>query len=207
MKQFYNPNHIEVGIDEAGRGCLLGPVCVAAVIMNDIRDNPPPYEIKDSKQCSPKIRNELRNYIEENAIAYNIQFISETIIDRENILQATMKGMHLCLDDITSVINIDQILIDGTYFPIYTNKNNFETIPHLCIPGGDNIYLNIAAASILAKEHRDEYIIQLCKENQVLYNYDIINNKGYGTKTHMKALNELGITQWHRKSFKPCSEK
>ena len=207
MKQFYNPNHIEVGIDEAGRGCLLGPVCVAAVIMNDIRDNPPPHEIKDSKQCSPKIRNELRNYIEKHAISYNIQFISESIIDKENILQATVKGMHLCLDDITSILNVDKILVDGNYFPIYTNRNNFETIPHLCIPGGDNEYLNIAAASILAKEYRDEYIIKLCETYPELDNYDIKNNKGYGTKSHMEALKEFGPTKYHRKSFKPCLMK
>ena len=116
MKQYYEPNKLEVGIDEAGRGSLLGPVCVAAVIMNDINDNPPPYEIKDSKKCSSKKRAELRKYIEKNAISYNVQFISETIIDKENILQATIIGMHKCLDDITSVINIDRILVDGSYF-------------------------------------------------------------------------------------------
>ena len=143
----------------------------------------------------------------KNSISYNVQFISETIIDKENILQATIIGMHKCLDDITSVINIDRILVDGSYFPIYTNKSNFESISHLCIPGGDNKYINIAAASILAKEYRDEYIINLCKENPILDNYDIINNKGYGTQSHMEALIDIGPTQWHRKSFKPCSNK
>ena len=207
MKQYYESNKLEVGIDEAGRGSLLGPVCVAAVIMNDINDNPPPCEIKDSKKCSSKKRKELRKYIEKNAISYNVQFISETIIDKENILQATIIGMHKCLDDITSVINIDRILVDGSYFPIYTNKSNFESISHICIPGGDNKYINIAAASILAKEYRDEYIINLCKENPILDNYDIINNKGDGTQSHMEALIDIGPTKWHRKSFKPCSEK
>ena len=203
MNQFYEKGKVEVGIDEAGRGCLLGPVCVGAVIMNDISLLPPPYEIRDSKKCSPKKRAVLREYIEENAITYNIQMISESDIDKLNILQATMKGMHQCLDDITSVLNIDKILVDGTYFPIYTDKYTFETIPHICIPGGDDKYLNIAAASILAKEYRDEYIVNLCKDNPILYNYDIVNNKGYGTKSHMNALKDLGSTQWHRKSFKP----
>ena len=115
-----------------------------------------------------------------------------------------MIGMHRCLDNITEVMNIDRILVDGTYFPIYTDKNSFEEIPYICIPGGDNKYLNIAAASILAKEYHDEYIIKLCEENPILYNYDIYNNKGYGTKSHMFSLRDFGPTQWHRKSFKPC---
>ena len=204
MNQYYEHNKIEVGIDEAGRGCLLGPVCIGAVILNDITDNPPPYPIKDSKQCSPKIRKLLREYIEENSIVWNVQFISEGDIDKLNILQATMKGMHKCLDDITSVLNIDRILVDGNTFPCYTTKYTSKVIPHLCIPKGDNKYLNIAAASILAKEHRDEYILKLCEENLILDNYDIRNNKGYGTKNHILMLKDLGPTKWHRKSFKPC---
>ena len=172
--------------------------------MGDIHTNPPPYEIKDSKKCSPKIRNILRNYIEENAIAFNVQLIFEDEIDKYNILQATMKGMHKCLDDITSVLNIDRILVDGNTFPCYTTKYTSKVIPHLCIPKGDNKYLNIAAASILAKEHRDEYILKLCEENLILDNYDIRNNKGYGTKNHILMLKDLGPTKWHRKSFKPC---
>ena len=204
MNQFYEENKLEVGLDEAGRGCLLGPVCIGAVIMNDIRDLPPPHEIRDSKKCSPKVRSELRRYIEENAIVFNVQMIHEERIDKVNILQATMEGMEQCLDDITSVLNIDKILVDGTYFPIYMNKNTFEAIPHVCIPGGDNKYLNIAAASILAKEYHDEYIMNLCSENPDLNKYDLKNNKGYGTKSHREALKEYGPTIWHRKSFKPC---
>ena len=204
MNQFYQENKLEVGLDEAGRGCILGSVCIGAVIMNDISDYPPPHEIRDSKKCSPRVRSVLRRYIEENAIAYNVQMVHEAEIDKENILQATMIGMHRCLDDITSVINIDKILVDGTYFPIYMDKHSFEAISHVCIPGGDDKYLNIAAASILAKEYHDEYIMNLCTENPVLNKYDIMNNKGYGTKAHMDALKEYGPTQWHRKSFKPC---
>jgi len=204
MNQFYEENKLEVGLDEAGRGCLLGPVCIGAVIMNDIRDIPPPHEIKDSKKCSPKVRSVLRKYIEDNAVAFNVQMIHEERIDKVNILEATMEGMEKCLDDITSVLNIDKILVDGTYFPIYMDKNTFEAIPHVCIPGGDNKYLNIAAASILAKEHHDEYIMNLCSENPILNKYDLKNNKGYGTKSHMEALKEYGPSIYHRKSFKPC---
>jgi ribonuclease HII len=204
MNQFYEEDKLEVGLDEAGRGCLLGPVCIGAVIMNDIRDLPPPHEIRDSKKCSPKVRTVLRKYIEENAVAFNVQMIHEERIDKVNILQATMEGMEKCLDDITSVLNIDKILVDGTYFPIYMNKNTFEPISHVCIPGGDDKYLNIAAASILAKEYHDEYIMNLCSANPDLNKYDLKNNKGYGTKSHMEALKEYGPSIYHRKSFKPC---
>ena len=114
-----------------------------------------------------------------------------------------MKGMHLCIDEILKEITIDRILVDGTYFPYYTDKD-LNVIDHVCIQGGDNKYLNIAAASILAKEYHDEYIINLVKENPILENYDILNNKGYGTKSHIEAIKDLGPTQWHRKSFKCC---
>ena len=203
LKQFYQQDTIELGIDEAGRGCLIGPVCVASVILGDIISNPPPFEIKDSKKCSPKKRKILKDYIENNSIAYHVQLIHHDEIDKLNILQATMKGMHLCIDEILKEINIDRILVDGNYFPYYTDKD-MNVIDHVCIQGGDNKYLNIAAASILAKEYHDEYIINLVKDNPILENYDILNNKGYGTKSHMEAIKELGSTQWHRKSFQCC---
>ncbi len=201
LQKFYEENKIEVGLDEAGRGCLLGPVCVGSVILGDIEANPPPCEIKDSKKCSPKNRKILREYIENNSIAYNVQFISEKDIDQLNILHATIKGMHLCVDEITKQINIDTILVDGNYFPIYMDRD-CEPIDHVCVPKGDNIYLNIAAASILAKEYRDEYIINLVQHNPQLENYAIQKNKGYGTKAHMDAIKKYGLTEWHRKSFK-----
>ena len=205
MKQFFEQNKLEVGIDEAGRGCLLGPVCIGAVILGDIENNPPPYPIKDSKKCTPKVRNILRNYIENNAIAYSVKLIHTEDIDSLNILHATMKGMHQCLDEITSQINIDTILVDGTYFPYYIEKESFEAIDHHCIPGGDNEYMNIAAASILAKEYHDEYIRGLVEKNPELCNYDLLNNKGYGTKSHINAIKEYGKTKYHRKSFKMFS--
>ena len=205
MKRFYQENTIELGIDEAGRGCLLGPLCVGAVIMGNIEDNPPPYEIKDSKKCSPKIRKILREYIENNSIAYNVQFVGEKEIDEVNVLQATMNGMHQCIDEITKEIAIDRILVDGTQFNTYLDSD-FEPIEHICVPQGDNIYTNIAAASILAKEYHDEYIVNLVKENPILKEYDILNNKGYGTKNHINKLKdnkfkEISPTEWHRKYF------
>ena len=202
LKQFYEKDNIEVGIDEAGRGCLLGPVCVAAVILPNLDDNPSPFEIKDSKKVSEKKRKVLREYIQENAIAYSIQMIPESVIDDINILQATVKGMHLCLNDILNQIEIDTILVDGNYFKIYNHPVSGEPIDHVCVKGGDNEYLNIAAASILAKDFRDEYMENLTKENPVLEKYAINKNKGYGTKVHMNAIKEHGLTEWHRKSFK-----
>jgi len=200
MKRFYLDNDIELGTDEAGRGCLLGPLCVGAVIMGNIEDNSPPYEIKDSKKCSPKIRKVLREYIENNAIAYNVQFVWEKEIDEVNVLQATMNGMHKCIDEITKEITIDRILVDGTQFNTYLDSD-FEPIEHICVPQGDNIYTNIAAASILAKEYHDEYIVNLVKENPQLGEYDLLNNKGYGTKKHIDSIKLNGISLWHRKSF------
>lgn len=200
MKSFYIENNIELGIDEAGRGCLLGPVCIGSVIMGNIKDNPPPYEIKDSKKCSPKIRKILREYIIDNAITFNVQFIHEKEIDELNILQATMKGMHKCIDEITKQISIDRILVDGTYFNTYLDSE-MEPIKHVCVPQGDNHYLNIAAASILAKEYHDEYILKLVEENPILQSYDIQNNKGYGTKKHLDFIKSNGLTEFHRKSF------
>ena len=100
LKQFYQQDNIELGIDEAGRGCLIGPVCVASVILGDTSSNPPPFEIKDSKKCSPKKRKILKDYIENNSIAYHVQLIHHDEIDKLNILHATMKGMHLCIDQI-----------------------------------------------------------------------------------------------------------
>ena len=201
MKSYFENNKIELGIDEAGRGCLLGPVCIGSVILGNLEDNPCPYEIRDSKKCSPKIRGILREYIETNSIAYSVQLIHEKTIDEINILQATMKGMHKCIEDISEQIKIDTILVDGNYFAPYMD-DDFEPINHMCIPKGDNIYSNIAAASILAKEYHDEYIHNLVRDNPELEKYKLLNNKGYGTKDHLNAIQEFGLTKWHRKSFK-----
>ena len=207
MKQFYEKNKIEVGIDEAGRGCLFGPVCVGAVIWLDedpIKDDKN-YEIKDSKKVSEKKRTLLKDYIKDNSIAYNIQLIHHNDIDKYNILQATLRGMRLCLDNITDIINIDTILVDGNHFDFYSDKND-KYIDHVCVIDGDNTYKSIAAASILAKTYRDEWIHKLVDENPELEKYDLRNNKGYGTKKHLDAIKEYGITKWHRKSFGICKK-
>ena len=206
LQQFLDETKVEVGIDEAGRGCLFGPVCVGAVIWpneDPLHNGSIPPEIKDSKKVSEKKRLILKEYIETNALAWSVQFISHEEIDQTNILKAMMKGMHQCIDDIRKQVKIDTILVDGNHFKIYTDED-LECIDHKCVIGGDNTYKSIAAASILAKTHRDNYIYELVKQNDVLNRYDFNKNKGYGTKAHMMALTEYGPIEGHRLSFKPC---
>ena len=209
LKQYLDESKIEVGIDEAGRGCLFGPVTVGAVVWshedplhNDMPCQSPP-EIKDSKKLSEKKRLLLKDYIEEHAIAWSVQFISHEEIDKTNILKATMKGMHQCVDDIRKQLEIDTILVDGDKFNAYTDEN-LEYINHECIIKGDNTYKSIAAASILAKTHRDNYIYDLVKDRPELEAYALHKNKGYGTKIHMDAVKKYGPIEGHRLSFKPC---
>jgi ribonuclease HII len=197
----------EIGLDEAGRGCLMGPVCIGAVILGPSKDRPePPFPIRDSKKMSAKKRGALRTYIQTYALSYSVKFVWESEIDTLNILKATMVGMHRCLDEIfeTYMGPLSRLLVDGNTFPIYTRKDTCEPIPHECIKGGDDLYQSIACASILAKEHRDEYIQKLVTNNPVLEDYAIHKNNGYGTKAHMEALHQKGVTEWHRKSFEPC---
>ena len=199
MKTFFDRDDIEVGIDEAGRGCLFGPVCVAGVIW--VNEDPnPDLQIKDSKKMSEKKRKILREYIESNAIAYNIQFICSEEIDKINILEASILGMNQCIDEIVKNTKIDTILIDGPQF------NFYDGIPHVCINGGDNKYKSIAAASILAKTHRDEWIENLVRDNPDLEKYGLLKNKGYGTKEHLEAIKKYGLTPWHRKTFGICKK-
>ena len=197
LEQFYESDKIELGLDEAGRGCLFGPVCIAGVIW--VNEDPnPDLQIKDSKKMSEKKRKILRDYIESNAIAYNIQFICSEEIDKINILEASILGMNQCIDEIVKNTKIDTILIDGPHF------NFYDGISHVCINGGDNKYKSIAAASILAKTHRDEWIENLVRDNPELEKYGLLKNKGYGTKEHLEAIKKYGITRWHRKTFGIC---
>ena len=208
LKQYLDETKVELGIDEAGRGCLFGPVCVAAVIwpkLDPLNNGNPPPEIKDSKKVSEKKRLILKDYIEQNAIAWSVQFLSHEEIDKTNILKATMMGMHRCIDDIRKQMKIDTILVDGNHFQAYTDEN-LDCMDHVCVVNGDNTYKSIAAASILAKTHRDNYILELSKDNPELEKYGIPKNKGYGTKVHMDALKEYGSTNGHRMSFKPCQD-
>lgn len=185
---FKNDTDVCVGIDEAGRGCMIGPVFAAAVIWDPEKDA---SKIKDSKKISRKNRNVLKKYIEDNAIAYGVGMATHEEIDEMNILNATYLAMHRALDAIKNV-EYDRLLVDGQSFKPY--KCNV----HDCIIGGDNIYVCIAAASILAKEHHDEWILANYGEDE---KYDLIHNRGYGTKKHLQGIREHGITEHHRKSF------
>ena len=203
LKKYHTENILEVGIDEAGRGCLFGPVCIGAVILKDSND-PLMNEIKDSKKISEKKRNKLYDFIKNNSIAYSVQFLNHEEIDKYNILQTTLNGMHKCLDEIDEKVNIENILVDGNHFPPYFSIKQDKFLKHNCIINGDNEYLNIAAASILAKVSRDNYIKDLCEKNEIYNKYNLAKNKGYGTKQHLDAIKEFGITDLHRKTFAPC---
>ena len=204
MEQYYEVGNIEAGIDEAGRGCLFGPVSVASVVwLND--DPDPNIVIKDSKKMNSKQKDIAYDHILDYAVAYSHIFLDNDEIDKTNILKTTIRGMHLCLDDITKQLDIDTILVDGNQFDYYID-NNDNCIHHECIINGDNKYKSIACASVIAKVNRDNYILELCEEYPELKKYDIHNNKGYGTAKHLAAIKEYGITKWHRKTFGICKE-
>lgn len=181
------PDCIEAGCDEAGRGCLAGPVFAAAVILPQ---NFKCDKLNDSKKLSPKERNRLRTIIEENAVSFAIEMCSPKEIDDMNILWASVKAMHKALAKLT--LKPQHILVDGNRF------RTFQDIPHSCVVGGDGKFLPIAAASVLAKTHRDEYMRRLHEEFPM---YEWTKNKGYPTRKHREAIRYYGITMHHRKSF------
>ena len=184
---YLNPDCLEAGCDEAGRGCLAGAVFAGAVIL------PPDFvceELNDSKQLSEKQRDSLRPMLEKEAVAWAIGIVFPDEIDRINILNASFLAMHRALDKLA--VQPQHLLIDGNRFKPY------KEIPYTTIVKGDGKYLSIAAASVLAKTHRDEYMLRLHEE---LPSYDWKNNKGYPTPKHRKALREWGATIYHRKSF------
>ncbi|MCX6208541.1 MAG: ribonuclease HII [Bacteroidetes bacterium] len=178
---------IEAGCDEAGRGCYAGPVFAAAVILPT---NFYHVLLNDSKQVKEKDRNELRIFIELNALAFAVAKIDNNEIDKINILKASFKAMHKAIDKLK--ITPQFLAIDGNRF--YSYKN----IPHQCIIKGDGKYANIAAASILAKTYRDEYMLKLDKR---FTEYDWKKNKGYGTLKHRQAIEKFGLCKYHRKSY------
>ncbi|MDY3536613.1 ribonuclease HII [Riemerella anatipestifer] len=184
----WSENYIEAGCDEAGRGCLCGPVVAAAVILDE---NFEQNLINDSKKLNFKTRNELDLYIKNNALDYAIAELSPAFIDEHNILNASIHAMHLALDKLT--IRPELILVDGNRFKPY------PFTPHECIIKGDSKVLSIAAASILAKNYRDHIMIKLHEEYP---EYGWNKNFGYATKQHRDALNKLGPTIHHRKSFR-----
>ena len=187
LRPYMQKGRIEAGCDEAGRGCLAGPVCAAAVILPDGFTN---ADINDSKQLSPQKRQQLRLLIEQTALAWAVVMIPPQTIDKINILQASILGMNQAVEQLN--IKPEHLLIDGNKF------NSHQHIPYTCVIKGDATYLSIAAASILAKTHRDEYMENLAAEFPQ-YGWD--GNKGYPTAMHRKAIQEYGITIHHRKSF------
>jgi ribonuclease HII len=179
---------VEAGCDEAGRGSFAGPVFAAAVVL------PPDFHhplLNDSKQVSPEIRLELRTYIEAHALDYTVAKVDNEEIDRINILKASFKAMHMAIKKLKK--QPEFLLIDGHMFYKY------KKIPHLCVIKGDGIYASIAAASILAKTYRDEYMQRL---HQKYPQYNWFNNKGYGTAEHRRGIESFGLCPYHRKSFK-----
>ncbi len=188
LKPFYQEVLTEAGCDEAGRGCFAGPVFAAAVILP--RDFHHPL-LNDSKQLSEKERDELRPVIEKEAITYAVASVDNNEIDKINILQASFKAMHLALDKL--MVYPELLLIDGNRFACYRH------IPHHCVIKGDGIYASIAAASILAKTYRDEYMVQL---HHQFPHYTWDANKGYGTSAHRQAIEAHGLCEYHRKSFR-----
>ena len=187
LKTYFKQELTEAGCDEAGLGCYAGPVFAAAVILPEDFYHP---LLNDSKQVKEKQRNELRKVIEENAIAFGVGMVSHTEIDQINILKASFKAMHLAIDQLK--IKPQFLLIDGNRFIPY------KKIRHQCIVKGDATYASIAAASILAKTYRDDWMMNLHNE---FPQYNWKKNKGYGTAEHRKAIEEFGLCKYHRKSF------
>ncbi|MCY7309538.1 MAG: ribonuclease HII [Bacteroidota bacterium] len=187
LKPFYQEEMMEAGCDEAGRGCYAGPVYAAAVILPTDFFHP---FLNDSKQLSTKQRDALRPVIEKEAIACAIASVSNEEIDQINILKASFKAMHLAIDKLKAVPQL--LLIDGNRFIPY------KKIPHQCFVKGDGRFASIAAASILAKTYRDEYMLRL-HDNFPHYGWK--NNKGYGTAIHRDAIAVHGLCKHHRKSF------
>jgi len=187
LRPYYQNKLREAGCDEAGRGCLAGPVFAAAVIL------PPRFRhplLNDSKLMKPKLRYEMRELIREKAIAWAVASVDPEEIDRINILRASFKAMHLALEQLSVLPEF--ILVDGHMF------TPFPSIPHKCMIKGDAEFASIAAASVLAKTYRDDYMQEL---HGRFPEYGWIRNKGYGTLEHRKAISQFGLTPFHRRSF------
>lgn len=192
MKKF-DYQGLLAGTDEAGRGCLAGPVTAASIILpEEFRHE----SLNDSKQLSEKIREMLRPILEQESLSYGVTHVHETEIDSLNILNASILAMHRSLDVLHQKPQF--ILVDGNRFKPY------REIPYCCIVKGDSKFISIAAASVLAKTHRDEYMAKIHEEFPM---YNWIKNKGYPTKEHRNAIRQFGLTKYHRKSFKQLPEQ
>lgn len=193
LKLNYSGFSLEAGTDEAGRGCLCGPVVAAAVILPKRFTHP---FLNDSKQLSEKKREELRPFIEEHAIAFGVSFVWQEEVDKINVLQASITAMHRAIEMLKT--QPEYIIVDGNKF------RNYNNIPHEAIVKGDAKYLSIAAASVLAKTYRDEYMAKIDLEFPM---YNWAKNKGYPTKEHRNGIREFGVTKYHRKTFKLLPEQ
>jgi len=191
--KWYNKNNLVSGTDEAGRGCLAGPVTAAAILLPKSFKN---SILNDSKQLSETKREILKPILEKEAISYGVAHVFEEEIDNINILNASILAMHKSLAKLKTVP--DLILVDGNRFKAY------KTIPHKCIIKGDSKYMSIAAASVLAKTYRDAYMLKLHEEFPM---YNWAKNKGYPTKEHRQAIRKYGLTKYHRKSFRQLPEQ
>jgi ribonuclease HII len=206
-----SPLGVEIGVDEVGRGCLLGPVLAAAVALPSpavIQEHAATWErIKDSKKLSEKARATLSEFIKSQC-SFGFGWIQAEEIDRINILRATLRAMRLSLDECMGKMRPSGALIriDGDRFPTWDrDEAPGWDIQAECVVNGDNTYLAIAAASIIAKHERDTYMKQLVADHPSLNLYDIAKNKGYGTKRHLEGLTTHGATAFHRRSFRPVA--
>jgi ribonuclease HII len=193
LATYHNKNLLEAGCDEAGRGCLAGPVVAAAVILPRDYEN---YLLNDSKKLSAGSREKLRPEIEQEAVAWAVAFVDNKEIDEINILNASFLAMHRAVDKLTTKPEL--LLIDGNRF------NPHPDIDHKCFIKGDGRFMSIAAASILAKTYRDEYMMELAKE---CHGYGWQKNMGYPTSEHREGIRKQGVTAYHRKSFRLLPEQ
>lgn len=218
LKRFHHIDNTkyELCIDEAGRGCLFGRVYIACVVLPKDPNLFSGKDIKDSKKFSSKRKiKEVSDYIKQHALTYYIAHVDEKVIDQINILQAVMRGMHDCIKQ--TVHNLETsiqdcfALIDGNYFTPYISycdkQETFVEMQHVTVEQGDAKYIGIAAASILAKTARDDYVLEMCKENpELVNNYCLDKNMGYGTKQHLDGIRNYGVTKWHRRTFGICRD-
>ena len=193
LASHYYEGKVEAGCDEAGRGCQAGSVYAAAVILPEDYQN---ALLNDSKQLTEKKRYELREIIQRDAVAWAVGIVTPEEIDKINILNASILAMHRALDRLQ--VRPEAVIIDGNRFKPYKDPADGKPLPHTTIVKGDGKYLSIAAASILAKTYRDDYMNDLAKEYP---QYDWLSNKGYPTKKHRDAIRQYGITPYHRKSY------
>lgn len=193
LKAYFREAVVEAGCDEAGRGCLAGPVFAAAVVLPENFSHP---LLNDSKQLSESMRYELRDFIREHALAYAVASADHLEIDRMNILNASFLAMHRAIDALSC--QVQHLIIDGNRFKPY------RRVPHTCIVKGDGLYFSIAAASVLAKTFRDDYMKEL-HAAMPCYHWD--HNKGYPTPAHRQAIREHGFSAYHRRSFRLLPEQ